>query len=62
MILALSILIILIISIILAVRSVDHEMTIPKEVVNLKIRKDKKTSGVILFLRKKIVHYSSKDS
>lgn len=57
-----SILIILTISIILAVRSVEHELSIPKEVSDLKITKNAPLSGVILFLKKKIVHYTSSES
>lgn len=47
-----------IISFLLALRSVDKELSVPKELKNLKIKRDK-ISGVILFLKKKIVHYSS---
>ena len=52
-----------IISFILAVRSVRHELTVPESVQKIKIRKRRKgLSGVILFLKEKIVHYSSDSS
>ncbi len=57
-----SILIILTISIILVVRSVEHELSVPKEVADLKTRNNAPLSGVILFLKKKIVHYTSSKS
>jgi hypothetical protein len=59
MILAISIIIIFIISLVMAIRSVEHELSVPKEVKNIKIRKNEGLSGVILFLKKKIIHYSS---
>ncbi len=51
----------LIISFIQAVRSVEKELSVPLEVKKLKIKRNK-ISGVILFLKKKIVHYSSRVS
>lgn len=57
-----SIIFIAVLSIILAVRSVKDELSVPREVARLKIGKKKGVSGVILFLKKKIVHYSSKPS
>lgn len=57
---AVAIITIFVVSLILAVRSVDKEMAAPDEVKNLKINKRKKVkSGVILFLKEKIIHYSS---
>lgn len=53
-------LLILLISFILAVGAVNTELSVPVDVRKLKIPKiRKKVSGVILFLKKKIVHYSS---
>lgn len=57
-----AIFIILVISLILAIRSVNHELSVPSEIKKIKIRKVNPTSGVILFLKRKIVHYSSKSS
>lgn len=57
-----SISMIAVISVILAIRSVEHELSPPKEVVGIKIAKHKPVSGVILFLKKRIVHYSSNSS
>lgn len=52
-----------IISFILAVRAVGHELTAPDVVKKIKIKRRKKgLSGVILFLKEKIVHYSSDSS
>jgi len=51
--------IIFIISLVLALRSVDKELTVPEEIRKLKVSKKKGLSGVILFLKEKIVHYSS---
>lgn len=54
--------ILFIISVFLAVRSVDRELAVPLEIKKLKIPRKKKISGVILFLKEKIVHYSSKSA
>lgn len=62
MILAGSIAVILIISIVLAIRAYGDEFSVPDEVSKLKIQRQKSVSGVILFLKKKIVHYSSSTS
>lgn len=59
MILTISIIIIFIISLIMAIRSAEHELSVPKEVRSIKIKKPEGLSGVILFLKKKIIHYSS---
>ncbi len=61
MIILISIILIVIISVLLAVRSAEHELSVPKEVIGLKIS-SKSVSGVILFLKKKIVHYTSESS
>ncbi len=61
MIILISIVVIAIISVLLAYRSVEHELSVPSEVVGLKIS-NKSVSGVILFLKQKIVHYTSKSS
>jgi hypothetical protein len=55
MIILIAIGIILVISIILAIRSL-HELETPRDLAKLSRRKS--SSGVILFLRKKIIHYS----
>lgn len=59
MILTGSIIVIFIISIVLAIRSSRDEFSVPDELTKLKIRRQKPVSGVILFLKKKIVHYTS---
>ncbi len=61
MIILFSIIVIAIISVLQAYRSVEHELSVPKEVASLKIPQ-KSVSGVILFLKQKIVHYTSKSS
>ena len=50
---------ILFVSFVLALKSVDKELSVPDEVKSLKIKKRKRLSGVILFLKKKIIHFSS---
>lgn len=62
MIILISIIVIFIISFLMAIRSADHELSVPKEVSGLKIEKKKKMNGVILFLKEKIIHYSSDSS
>lgn len=57
----LSIIIILIISLILAVNAAKSELSVPEEVKKIKIKKRKKLFGVILFLKEKIIHYSSSE-
>lgn len=54
--------VIFLVSFILAVRSAQNELEIPAQVKKIKIKKKKGLSGVILFLQKKIIHYSSSDS
>lgn len=61
MIILISIVVIAIISVLLAYRSVEHELSVPREVAGLKIS-TRSVSGVILFLKQKIVHYTSKSS
>lgn len=62
MILAISVIVILLISFMLAALSAGKELSVPPEVAELKIKKEKSVSGVILFFKKKIVHYSSSKS
>lgn len=62
MIVAVSLIVVLLISFILAIRSVNQELSVPKEVRAIKITRKKKISGVILFLKKKIIHYASSSS
>ena len=57
-----SISVIFIVSLVLAIKSASEEFKPPKEVTKIKIRKAKRLSGVILFLKKKIIHYSSNSS
>ena len=53
---------ILIVSLLLAIKDASAELSIPESVKKIKIKKKKKLSGVIIFLRKKIIHYSSDSS
>ena len=62
MILIVAGLIIFVISFILALRAADSELSVPDEVRHLRVRPPEKISGVILFLKKKIIHYSSDSS
>lgn len=62
MFLVISIVFIAFISVILAIRSVEHELFAPKEITGIKITQRKPISGVILFFKKRIVHYSSNSS
>lgn len=62
MILPISILVITVLSVILAVRAAGHELSVPSEVAKLRIKKRKGIAGVIIFLKKKIIHYSSSAS
>ncbi|MBM3284022.1 hypothetical protein FJY90_07335 [Candidatus Gottesmanbacteria bacterium] len=59
MIILISAVIIFIISLLLAIKSVASEFSAPAEVKGIKISGKKKLSGVILFLKKKIIHYTS---
>ncbi|OGG02996.1 hypothetical protein A2W14_04450 [Candidatus Gottesmanbacteria bacterium RBG_16_37_8] len=54
--------IILIISFLLAVIESKKELNVPKRVLKIKIKKERKLSGVILFLKEKVIHYSSDSS
>lgn len=54
-----SLLLILIISVIFAIHAAGEELSVPAEVKKLKIPRKTSVSGVILFLKKKIVHYTS---
>lgn len=51
-----------IISLFLAIRASTHELSVPIEVKKIKISRKIGISGVILFLKEKIVHYSSSNS
>lgn len=57
-----SIIVLLIISLILAIKSMSRELSVPEYVKKLKITKKKRIYGVILFLKEKIIHYSSTSS
>lgn len=50
------------ISLILAIFSSRKEMTAPDEVKNIKIRRRNRLGGVILFFKRKTVHYSADSS
>lgn len=56
------IIILFIISFVLALRALMMEFSVPAEVNKIKISPKKKISGVILFLKKKIIHYSAPSS
>ena len=56
-----SIITIFLISLFLAVNAVKSELSVPEEVKKIKIKKRKKLFGVILFLKEKIIHYSSSE-
>ena len=51
--------IILVVSFFWALKEVNKELSIPEKVKKIKIRKKKGLSGTILFLKEKIIHYSS---
>jgi hypothetical protein len=50
---------IFILSFLLAIRQVGNETEIPEEVKGIKINKKESLSGVILFLKHKIIHHST---
>jgi hypothetical protein len=54
--------IIFLISFLWAFISLNRELSVPDEVKDIKITKRKKIFGVILFLKKKIIHYTSESS
>ena len=56
-----SIITIFFISLFLAINSAKSELSVPEEVKKIKIKKRRKLFGVILFLKEKIIHYSSSD-
>lgn len=62
MIFLVSAIIIFIVSFILAILSYKSELSVPEHLKNLKITRKKTISGVILFLKNKIKHYSSSAS
>lgn len=43
----------------MAILSVKKEMNVPDDVKNIKIRKGNGLGGVILFFKRKAVHYSA---
>lgn len=57
MIIIISAVVLLVISFVMALRSL-HELEMPPEVRKLMHRKKTSVGGVILFLQKKIIHYS----
>ena len=57
-----GLILIFLVSLILAIFSVKKEMTVPIEVKSIKIRKQNVFGGVILFFRRKVVHYSAGSS
>lgn len=62
MFLPISLFTIFIVSLALAIKSSRKELSVPHEIAHLKIKRKKKLSGVILFLKEKIIHYSSGES
>ena len=56
-----NVIIIFFVSLILAIYAAKSELSVPEEVKKIKIKKRKKLFGVILFLKEKIIHYSSSD-
>ena len=58
----LSVVTIFILSVWLAIRASAKELSVPEHIRKIKIRQKKGLSGVILFLKKQIVHYSSDSS
>jgi hypothetical protein len=57
-----SVIVIALISFLWAVMESRKELNVPPELKGVKIRKKKNISGVILFLKKKIIHYSSESA
>lgn len=57
-----GLIVIFFISLILAIFSMKKEMTVPFEVKNIKIRSGRSLGGVILFFKRKVVHYSADSS
>lgn len=57
-----GLIVIFIVSLVLAIFSVKKEMTVPFEVKSIKIRKQNVFGGVILFFKRKVVHYSADSS
>ncbi|MBI2616806.1 hypothetical protein HYW55_01575 [Candidatus Gottesmanbacteria bacterium] len=62
MILLIAVIVIFVVSFFLAYKAMKKELGTPPEVENLKISRKKNIGGVILFLKKKIIHYSSDTS
>lgn len=57
MVLILSIIVLFAVSFLLAYRAMKAEMSVPLEVKDMKIKRKEHIQGVILFLKKKIIHY-----
>lgn len=57
-----GLIVIFFVSLVLAIFSVKKEMVVPAEVKNIKIRKQNVIGGVILFFKRKAVHYSADSS
>ncbi len=57
-----GLIVIFFISLILAILSVKKEMSVPDEVKSIKIRNRNVLGGVILFFKRKVVHYSADSS
>lgn len=62
MVLIFSVIVLFVLSLLLAYRAMKAELSVPLEVKDLKIKRKEHIQGVILFLRKKIIHYSSDPS
>lgn len=62
MIVAVSAVIIFIVSFLLAIREASKELRVPPDIEKIRIIKKKSLSGVIIFLKEKIIHYSSHSS
>lgn len=54
--------IIFLVSFFWAIKSVKKELTVPEEVARIKIPRSKKWFGVVIFLKNRIVHYTSVSS
>ena len=59
MVIILSAVIIFLFSVILAIVSSEKELVVPDEVKKMSVGKKRGLSGVILFMKNKIVHYVS---
>lgn len=52
-------LIILTVSVILAIRAAHKELSVPEEVKRIKVPRGGRLYGVVVFLKNKVLHYSS---